>query len=478
MTAPVKNSIVALSFILLSSFCVQLQADELDSLLSGFEEESSADDEDDLEELLGGFSELETEPQDVQPESDPLLPDWLTFQGSVSLQSTINVAQSEPMPGQPDYRGLSMFRGHGELIAEASFSEWKARIGGTAFYDAAYHLNDQRDLYTDEYLDEYEDELELNEAYLQGSLSSALDIKLGRQIVVWGKSDNLRVTDILNPLDRRYPGMLDIRYLRLPVTMSRIDYFWDRWNINAMLIHEPRFDKFTRYNGEFFPGIQPLPPLVTPDWSWENQQAGLALNGIFSGWDLSFYAASVFQERAYLSNDPEGKPFRTHDNRAVMVGSAADIVLGSWLFKGEAAYWDGLKYSTVSDEKPRFDILAGLEYMGFPETTVSFEIVNRHIIDYDPVMESLPDGQKEDWTQYALRFVKDFMNDTLHLTCLISSYGLLGADGGFERFQLDYDLTDNVSVMAGVVFYESGNFPGFKEIGSNDRLLFELEYRF
>lgn len=461
----------------LSGLCSAALADELEELLGGFEEEIPAASDIELKGLLEGFSEPVENRAESLSESDPVLPEWLALQGSISLQSTVNFAHNAPKPGQPDYRGLSMFRGHGELIADATFAKWRARLGATAFYDAAYHLNGQRNLYTREYLSEYENEIELNEAYLTGSLSENIDLKLGRQIVVWGKSDNLRITDILNPLDRRYPGMLDIRYQRLPVTMSRLDYFWDRWNINAMLIHEPRFDKLTRYNGEFFPGTQPAPPLETQDWSWENQQGGIALNGIFSGWDISFYTASVFQERAHLQLTSEAVPYRRHD-RATMLGSAANIVWGSWLLKGEIAYWDGLNYSNIEDEKSRVDVLAGLEYMGFSETTISFEIANRHIVDYDPELANLPDGQKEDWAQYALRFVRDFMNDTLHLTFIVSSYGLLGAEGGFERLQLDYDVSDNISLMGGVVFYESGDYPGFKEIGSNDRILFELEYRF
>jgi len=468
---------LALFFVFLLYLVPSLWADELESLLGGFEDQVPAADDNELEGLLGGFSEPETEQQEKLLESNRVLPEWLALQGSLSLQSTINFAHKAPQPGEPDYRGLSMFRGHGELIADASFSDWKARVGATAFYDAAYELNGQRDLYTDKYLAEYENEIELNEVYLKGRLKNNIDLKVGRQIVVWGKSDNLRVTDILNPLDRRYPGMLDIRYLRLPVTMTRLDYFWDSWSINGMLIHEPRFDKLPVYNGEFFPGTKPPPPLENPGWSWDNQQAGLALNGIFSGWDLSFYAASVFQQKAHVVFGPATIVYRTHD-RATMLGTAVNLVVGSWLIKGEAAYWDGLNYSNVPEEKSRFDILAGLEYMGFSDTTISFEIANRHIIDYDPLLENLPDGQKEDWTQYALRFVRDFMNDTLHLTFIVSSYGLLGAEGGFERFQLDYDVSDNITLMGGVVFYESGDFPGFQDIGSNDRLLIELEYRF
>jgi hypothetical protein len=370
-----------------------------------------------------------------------------------------------------------MFRGHGELITEATFAGWKARLGATAFYDGAYHLNGQRDLYTETFLDEYEKEIRLEEAYLHGSLSTDLDLKFGRQIVVWGKSDNIRITDVLNPLDRRWPGMVDIRYLRLPVTMTRLDYFIGDWSISPILVHEPRFDIFPVYNSEFFPLPQPAPPLVEPGWSWDNQQPALALNGIFSGWDLSLYGAYVYPEGAYLVADPASAPFRTRE-RAMMLGSAANVALGNWLLKAEIAWWNGLKYSNSDEEKARLDILAGVEYTGFSETSISFEVANRHIIDYDPALEQLPDGQREDWAQYALRFVKDFQNDTLHLTILVSSFGLLGADGGFERVQLDYDLTDDITLMGGVVFYESGDFPGFREIGDNDRILFELEYRF
>ena len=36
--------------------------------------------------------------------------------------------------------------------------------------------------------------------------------------------DNLRVTDVLNPMDLRVPGLTDIDDLRLPVTMIKLDY--------------------------------------------------------------------------------------------------------------------------------------------------------------------------------------------------------------------------------------------------------------
>jgi hypothetical protein len=79
---------------------------------------------------------------------------------------------------------------------------WRLLIGMKLFYDFAYALKG-RDQFTEEVLDAYEDEVELSEAFVQGRLNRYLDIKAGRQIVVWGRSDNIRITDVLNPLDLR-----------------------------------------------------------------------------------------------------------------------------------------------------------------------------------------------------------------------------------------------------------------------------------
>ena len=124
------------------------------------------------------------------------------------------------------------------------------------------------------------------------------------------------------------------------------------------------------------------------------------------------------------------------------------------------------------------DLLLAFEYSGFPETVLSVELANRHLFGFDPRLGRLPDGQQEDLLQYALRYVGDFRHDTVRLTLLVSSFGLLSDDGGFQRCELEYDLTDAVTLTGGVALYQSGDYPLFRNIGKNDRLLLEWEYRF
>ena len=153
-----------------------------------------------------------------------------------------------------EWHGLSRLRAKMVLELDAKFSEsWQARVAGHGFYDFAYEIQG-RDEFTQEVLDENENELEFGEVWLLGSITDQLDLKAGRQIVVWGKSDNIRITDVLNPLDLREPGLTDLENLRLPVTMTKLDYFLWGLNLSGMVIHEIRYNKEPGIRQRLFPG--------------------------------------------------------------------------------------------------------------------------------------------------------------------------------------------------------------------------------
>lgn len=470
--------VTVIVFLLLISLCPSSPAlaDELDDLLTGFSEETESSETEELDQLLGGFDDA----PGVEPDSDVQesgLPEWLDFQGSISGQVTAGFAHERPVPGEPDYRGLSMLRTRVELISDLSRGTWKARFGVKGFYDAIYSL-EGRSKYTDELLDEYEKELELTEAWIQGAISEGLDLKVGRQIVVWGRSDNIRITDILNPLDLRQPGIVDIRDLRLPVFMTRLDYYFGNFHISPLMVHEPRFDKTPVYNGEFFPGKRSAPPASEPSVSLDNQQYGIAVDGVFSGWDFSLYSGSFFDNGAHIGLNPAARPVRKY-SRLAMIGAASNLVMGNWLLKGEIAAFDGLEFANAPNEDfSRLDLLAGVEYTGFNETVIAVEIANRHLFDFDSNLADPPDGRQEDLVQSVIRLTRDFMHDTLHLTLLLSSFGVFGEDGALQRYQIEYELNDDAMVKTGLVFYQSGDYLPFQDLDDNDRIFFELEYRF
>ena len=455
----------------------------INEVLEGFDDEpKEGQGESGLEEALTGFDEAPEKSgkgrPDVRGDRDRReKPNWLQLSGALSIGSSINFAHDSPEAGETDYRGLSRLKTKASLEAKVKLSpSCQVKVGGHVFYDFAYAIKD-RDEFTDDVLEHYEKEAELDEAYFQGALLPGLDLKVGRQIVVWGKSDNIRVTDVLNPLDNREPGLVDIEDLRLPVTMTRLDYYFGDWNLSGIAIHEVRFNKAPQFGNDFFPSPSPLPVEEKPSTGIHNQEYGVALNGIFSGWDLSLYGAYFFDDQAHVEQTPSGLK-RMH-SRVTMFGAAANIALGNWLLKGEAAYFRSLEFFALPGEtKSRLDGMAGVEYSGFTDTTISFEIVNRHLLAFDDRLKTAPDNTLENDFQTVLHVTRNFLHETLTLTFLASTFDLTGGNGAFQRLTLDYDVTDQVSAKMGVITYQSGDKPSFQNIGDSDRLFFEIKYSF
>jgi len=440
-------------------------------------EDSQATGRDPLDEVLEGFDDG-TAPGTTGTE-DTAVPKKWELDGSFAFSMAYNYAHDPPAEGQADYRGLSALRGKVDLDLDLVLPrEWKARVGGHAYYDAVCSARGRSD-YTDEVLDSSEEEAEFNEVYLQGSLSESVDLKVGRQIVVWGKSDNIRVTDLLNPLDRREPGMVDIRYLRLPLTMTRVDYYFGNWDLSGILIHEVRSSKRPAFGSDFFSSSSPAPPERRPATALENTQYAAALSGTFGAWDIAFYLADVWDDRSHTQVNAVSLEQERRHNRVHLAGAAANLAKGNWLFKAEAACLDQLRYSAAPDRrKTRYDILAGVEYRGFPDTTISLEAVNRHLAGFEEGMGDPPDSAQENEFQSALRLTRDFRHDTLRLRYLLSLFGLDGSDGGFQRLWIEHDLNDSVKVTAGVVDYKTGDAPPFSSIGDSYRVFAELRYSF
>ena len=401
--------------------------------------------------------------------------------GSVSLAGAYNVSQTAPRSGKTDYRGLSRLRPELGLDLDLELPRsWQSFIGLRAFYDLAYAING-RNIYTAAVRDDLEHEIELGEAFVQGPLSANLDLKAGRQIVVWGKSDNIRVVDVLNPLDNRVPGLVDIEEQRLPLTMTKLDYYVGPWNLSAIGVHEIRFGKTPVFGSDFYPLDAPRPPGENPAPGFDQIEAGLALKGIFSGWDLSLYGAWFFDDLAHLERiGSTGPPkLRPVHSRLGMLATAVNLARGNWLFKSELALFDGLEFfNTPGKSYTRADVLLGLEYSGISETTISLEAVNRHLFDFDTGLENDPDNAEPDDFQSALRIARDFRNDTLSLTLLALVFGLAGENGALERISLDYDLTDHWALSGGLVFYQSGDKTFFRHIGANDRCFLEAKFSF
>lgn len=348
---------------------------------------------------------------------------------------------------------------------------WRAHFGLRALHDTAFVIHG-RDRYDDQHRNVCETELEMHETYFQTSMTHGLDIKIGRQIVPWGTSESMRVVDILNPMDRREPGMTDIEDQRLPVLMTKLDYhFGTRWTLTGVVVNETRFDKNPVRGSEFYLTAHPSGN-NEPEFSMENQGLALAMTGRFTGWDMTLNAAWILDDSVYYVDNTQKHA------RVVMLGGTGQAAMGNWLLKGEGAVFTGKRYSVdPNTEYCRADLLVGAEYKGFKETAITIELLNRHIMGLEREVAERSDTLRRDDSALGVRMERNFRNDTLHLLALASLSLPLG-QGGLGRAEISYDLNDNLTLRGGYAFYLGGKNPTYKFWEGNDRIFTELQYRF
>jgi len=411
--------------------------------------------------LLDGFDDkVEVSDEVVEEESSSFIDG---FTGKITQQVAYSPNTDKP------HNDISSFKSSLFLDYEHKFENgFRVKTNAKAYYDLIYSING-REKYSSDELDELESEIELFDAYIEGSIIDNLDIKVGRQVVIWGRSDTIRVTDILNPLDNRRPAMVDIEDLRLPVTMAKLDYFIGDWRVTPMAILEQRFSKNPPYGSAF----SPAPVVLPKDRDYDDVTYALSIGGEFSGWDINFYGAEIYNDIGVVNPTL----YIQHD-KIKMYGMALNILSGSWLFKSEMAYFDGLKYGSTPDRSfNRADFLVGFEYKGIADTLISYDFAIRAFEDYDDRLLNEFNPLEENTYQNALRVSSDFFNATLTANYLISLYGKSLDEGGFQRLWFKYKISDGINANFGVVDYIGGS-KIFDNIEDNDMVYADISYSF
>ena len=460
----------------------------LEDVLSGFDDEGAEEDD-----VLSGFDDGSTEllsgdvDADGERESGVDAESWSNLSGSTGLSLSYSYVKEKPVDKTgADWSGLTKLRPYFSLTWDAKLGEnWKTRISGKAFYDFAYGMK-ERENFSNEVLAELEQEAEFREIYLEGSPFGSLDVKIGKQIVAWGVANSLRVVDVLNPADNREFGMTDLEDVRLPIAMTKLDYYIGDLKLEAVAVHEIKFNKAAPFGSDFNSSPLKIKEIV-PESSTENTEYGLAVFGTFSGWDASLHWAQYFDDTPHfkitkvtiIPGVGAVPTLEQRHSRLTMGGATLSIPSGNFLWKAEAAKLQGMEFALVTDKTfSRTDVLVGSEYSGWSDTSLTLEFGVQHLNDFDVKLEESPDSQLEDRIATTVSFAKDYLNQTLHLNLTGMMIGKSGQDGGLNRMSLEYDVMDAFSVTGGVMLYQTGDNAYFKSLNENDRLFFEVRYSF
>ena len=150
--------------------------------------------------------------------------------------------------------------------------------------------------------------MELREAYLAYAKGN-LDLRVGRQIVVWGVADALRLTDCVSPFDYTEFLAQDYDDIRMPVNALRAKYTWRTVTFEAIGI--PVADFFILPTDQRNPWALSLPSASLPyaidlesgkpEKRLRNMEYGGRITVSLSGIDFSLSALRTWNKMPALS---------------------------------------------------------------------------------------------------------------------------------------------------------------------------------
>jgi hypothetical protein len=332
-------------------------------------------------------------------------------------------------------------------------------------------------------------DLELRELYLDAALKYSF-VRLGKQQVVWGQADGLRVLDVINPLSYREFILPDFEDRRIPLWMLNAEVPLGPMNAQLIWIPDQTYDEAPEDGATFgftTPRLVPRrpPPEVPvevrdpakPDDILTDSDAGVRLSAFTRGWDLTLNYLYHYQDQPVLrrSIDATGVVVSPEWERTHLAGGTLSRAFGDLTLRGELAY-STRRFTLTSDPDDAdgvfragdFQYVMGLDYSYDADTLVSGQV-------FQSVLTSHPTGAARDRvdTQLTLLLQRQMLHNTLEARAL----AIHGANDGDGLVQLDlaYDYRANIVVRIGYdVFYGSRNGL-FGEFDHADRVTFGVD---
>ena len=295
--------------------------------------------------------------------------------------------------------------------------------------------------------------IQLQEAYFNYS-NSFVEIRAGRQIVVWGVADGLRVTDLISPVDYTEFMSSDYDDMRMAVDGIRIKYPGERVNAEVVYVPVPRY--FQMPIGEDNPWRPDLPEKASfdfpegPEPRFKNGDFGTRVSFFLSNLDFSISALHTHNQSpvTVAGYDPvkDSIVIRGIHETMTMFGGDMSMPLGEFVLRLEIAEYldEALGYANNLDyaRKNTFNALGGIDWYAGDNWTFMVQYLHKYIADYSDELAA-----ERNSSQVTFRISKELLNNTLKLAL----YGMFDIDnlGYYARVSGDYALSDQVTLSLG-----------------------------
>lgn len=334
--------------------------------------------------------------------------------------------------------------------------------------------------------------LELRELYWDGRLGPAF-LRLGKQQVVWGEADGLKVLDVVNPQHFREFILPEFADSRIPLWTVNVELPLGPATLQLLWIPDPSHHELPEADALFaFRSERLVPPRpsglavverqVTRPGKWfEDSDAGLRLSGFSGGWDWSVNYLYRFDDLPALVRRLPAAPgapvvLAPEHRRQHLAGGTFANAFGSLTVRGELGVAID-RFLPVDDARDRDGVartadvswVLGLDWFGFDETFLSFQVFQSWLPAHrDGMLRKALD------TNLTLLVQRDLWNDRLRLeTQVIQSWN---DRDGLVRPRVAWEWRDDTTLALGFDFFYGDEAGVFGQFDRNDRVWLSVRF--
>jgi hypothetical protein len=323
--------------------------------------------------------------------------------------------------------------------------------------------------------------IELREAFFKYT-GDHINLNVGRQIIIWGVSDGLRVTDIISPFDYSEFLARDYDDIRMPVNAIKIDYVKPLYSFELVYLPIPEFFilpfepqnpwSFTQQNGS----QEVLLLDHKPAFKLNNGEIGGRFNCYLRGIDFSFMMLHTWNKMPqiiYDNSDKDRLLINSFYDRMDMMGLTVSLPIGKFVVRTDGAIYfnelqmnqnTGLLYNCNS-----YQALLGVDAYLENDWMISMQIYNRNLDVDDQV------GVVNNSTFLTANISKQLFRSTTKVCSF--AYIDLTNNALFNRASVDYSLSDQIHLCLGYDWF-SGKKGMFGLYSDNSEYWIKAVYSF
>jgi hypothetical protein len=359
------------------------------------------------------------------------------------------------------------------------------RLSGQAFHDEIYRYQDDITFSAAE-INEFRNRFEIRDFYVEHEFDNDVYIKLGNQMLAWGVTEYLRITDLVNTENQFSLGQEDLEDLRRQVPALLASVNLAQWNLDTVITHDAGRDDIAPAGDEFdqFAPLRAAGIAIHIEEADNQQEFFMRLSRTGSRGDVQLVAGE-FNDNALSLGEfqpaPEGGQAMFGQSRMRALGIAGTRVAGNWLFfselglhKNKALRPGNDAYLLSSGGWQKKDLLLGalgIEYSGLRNLLLTLELDGQRIRDNDKARygqaEKLGIGLRAYWTG---------LNERLQVLAVVNE--LADDAGRVSRFSVDYDWSDNFTLGFLWVNYAAPVTSYVNHFRYNDVIQARLQYNF